>query len=279
MPPEMPLAEQRPSIVMWHGCGSDPEKFEEESEMDRRVDRFNYYSVYARGTSRNLSPEEQPTCDSDVSGISCGWNAGVNPGSCQTATDPAPDDVHFAEVILRWMADNLCVDMDRVFIAGFSNGGQMAYKLNCELSQLFAGVATNGMPAGAAGTPGLGGCQPQRPIPAINFCGSNDFVNCFGPGGATLLAQTEAFALHAGCTGLPHRSELSSTSFCWAGTDCPVGQRVQGCGITDFGHCWPNYPGAGNPECQDQNPANVDASLHLLDFFNSLPAGSTWDEK
>jgi len=47
------------------------------------------------------------------------------------------------------------------FIAGFSNGGQMAYKLNCELSQLFAGVATNGMPAGAAGTPGLGGCQPQ----------------------------------------------------------------------------------------------------------------------
>ena len=57
------------------------------------------------------------------------------------------------------------------------------------------------------------------------------------------------------------------------------GQRVQGCGITDFGHCWPNYPGAGNPECQDQNPANVDASLHLLDFFNSLPAGSTWDEK
>lgn len=26
--------------------------------------------------------------------------------------------------VLDWMAENLCVDMDRVFITGFSNGGQ-----------------------------------------------------------------------------------------------------------------------------------------------------------
>ena len=55
--------------------------------------------------------------------------------------------------------------------------------------------------------------------------------------------------------------------------------RGQGCGIVGLAHCWPNFPGAGNPECQGQNPANMDASLHLLDFFNSLPAGSSWDKK
>lgn len=202
----------------------------------------------------------------------------MNPGGCQTPTDPAPDDVHFAQVIVLWMRDNLCVDMDRIFISGFSNGGQMAYRLNCELSHIFAGVATNGMNAGVW-TPGLPNCQPTRPIPAINFCGSTDFVNCFGPGASTLLLQTEAFALHAGCTGLPVRNEISSTSFCFAATDCPAGLPVQGCGIVGLAHCWPNFPGAGNPECQGQNPANMDASLHLLDFFNSLPAGSSWDKK
>ena len=49
-----------------------------------------------------------------------------------------------AQVILEWMEANLCVDMERVFIAGFSNGGSMTYKLNCELSQRFAGMMTIG---------------------------------------------------------------------------------------------------------------------------------------
>jgi poly(3-hydroxybutyrate) depolymerase len=75
------------------------------------------------------------------------------------------------------------------------------------------------------------------------------------------------------------RNELSSTSFCFIASGCPDELPVQGCGIEGLPHCWPNFPGAGNPECQNQNPANVDASLHLLDFFNSLPGGSTWDKK
>ena len=278
VPEEIDPAEPRPAIVNWHGCGSDPEKFEEESELDQRVGRFGFYSIYPRGTSRNLAPGAQPTCNSDDPGITCGWNAGLNPGGCQTPTNPAPDDVNFAQEIVLWMRNNLCVDMDRIFITGFSNGGQMAYRLNCELSQLFAGVATNGMNSGVW-TPGSETCQPQRALPAINFCGSTDFVQCFGTDAATLLLQTVAFAEYAGCDGLPVRNELSSTSFCFAATDCPAGVAVQGCGIVGLGHCWPNFPGAGNAECQNQNPANVDASLHLLDFFNSLPPGSSWDNK
>lgn len=264
VPEEMPLAEERPAIVNWHGCGSDPEKFEEESELDQRVGRFSFYSVYPRGTSRNLEPGTQPTCNSDDPGISCGWNAGLNPGGCQTPTGPAPDDVHFAEIVVLWMRNNLCVDMDRIFIvrthtpqltfrtltdlaacfqSGFSNGGQMAYRLNCELSEIFAGVATNGMNAGVW-TPGLPTCTPARSIPAINYCGSSDFVNCFGPDASILLLQTEAFAVANGCTGIPTRSTLSSTSFCFIAEGCPGDLPVQGCGIEGLPHCWPNFPGA-----------------------------------
>ena len=44
IPDSMPLSEQRPSVVNWHGCGSDPERYDSESEMNDRVGRYSYYS-------------------------------------------------------------------------------------------------------------------------------------------------------------------------------------------------------------------------------------------
>ena len=155
----------------------------------------------------------------------------------------------------------------------------MAYRLNCELSQRLAGVATVGMGASTAQTPGAGTCAPQRAIPAVNYCGSTDFVNCYGNAGANILeAQVNAFGEFNGCTGETVRSELSSTSFCFDASGCPGNLPVRGCGVVALGHCWPRFPGAGNTECQNQNPANMDASLNVLDFFETLPAGSHWDQ-
>lgn len=52
---------------------------------------------------------------------------------------------------------------------GFSNGGSMTYKLNCLLSQNFAGMMTIGSAVGTGTAPAT--CQPQKVLPAINFCG------------------------------------------------------------------------------------------------------------
>ena len=121
----MPLEEERPTVLMWHGCGSDPEKFQSESEMDQRVGRFGYYAIWPRGTSSTLGPTEQHSCLTE-GGTRCGWNSGFpNPGGCQTPQNPRPNDVDFAARILDWMEANLCIDVDRTFIAGFSNGGSM----------------------------------------------------------------------------------------------------------------------------------------------------------
>ena len=53
---EMPLDEQRPTMLMWHGCGSDPEKFQEESEMNQRplwvLCRLAARHVFYLGTER-----------------------------------------------------------------------------------------------------------------------------------------------------------------------------------------------------------------------------------
>ena len=54
-----PLRQRRPVVVMWHGCGSDPEKFQEESEMNQRAADARYYAVWPRGSSSSLAPGEQ----------------------------------------------------------------------------------------------------------------------------------------------------------------------------------------------------------------------------
>ena len=138
VPASLPMAEPRPSVIMWHGCGSDIEKFKLESGVADRIDAHGYYSIWPRGTSSNLSPDQQHTCRSGPADPAasfddytrCGWNSGFpNDGGCQTPDSPRPDDVDFAERILDFMDTNLCIDTQRTFIAGFSNGAQMAYKL------------------------------------------------------------------------------------------------------------------------------------------------------
>lgn len=125
---EMDPMVESPAVTMWHGCGSDPEKFQEESEMNERVGRFGFYAIWPRGTSSTLEPSEQYTCITE-GGTRCGWNSGFpEPGGCQTPENPRPDDVDFGRRILQWLEENLCIDTSRIFIAGFSNGGSMTYK-------------------------------------------------------------------------------------------------------------------------------------------------------
>ena len=56
VPAELDPNVESPTMLMWHGCGSDPEKFQEESEMNLRVGRFGYYAIWPRGTSSTLAP-------------------------------------------------------------------------------------------------------------------------------------------------------------------------------------------------------------------------------
>src|SRR5690606_29246467 len=51
------------------------------------------------------------------------------------------DDVEFVRVLLRELGDNLCIDTDRVFATGFSNGAYFASLLACEEPGMIAGIA------------------------------------------------------------------------------------------------------------------------------------------
>jgi polyhydroxybutyrate depolymerase len=67
------------------------------------------------------------------------WNAG---GCCGAARAAHIDDVTFlTRVVGQVLADTPDADSRRVFLAGLSNGGRMAYRVACRRPTLFAAVA------------------------------------------------------------------------------------------------------------------------------------------
>ena len=75
-------------------------------------------------------------------GFGQSWNAGA---CCGPAHDAGVDDVAFvAAVIQQVLADQPGAAPDHVYLAGYSNGGKLAYALACAKPELFAGVAAVG---------------------------------------------------------------------------------------------------------------------------------------
>jgi polyhydroxybutyrate depolymerase len=77
--------------------------------------------------------------------------------------------VQFFRDILDDLSSVAAVDLSRVYVSGFSNGGGMAVRIACEASDQVAAI---GSVAGAV--VGLGGCNPLRPVPVIAFHGTAD---------------------------------------------------------------------------------------------------------
>ncbi len=70
----------------------------------------------------------------DGTGDIAAWNAGED--CCGDASANGVDDVGFLREIVRLVAEEACVDEDRVYSTGMSNGGYMSHRLACEAPDL-----------------------------------------------------------------------------------------------------------------------------------------------
>src|SRR5205814_1785627 len=66
------------------------------------------------------------------------WNAGT---CCGAPFREGVDDLAFISAIISQVEGRLSVDHARVFIAGFSDGGRMAYHVACQLGSKIAAIA------------------------------------------------------------------------------------------------------------------------------------------
>ena len=102
------------------------------------------------------------------------------------------NDVQFLDDVVMFMEQSLHIDAQRVYAAGYSMGGMMAYRLACELPNRFAAVASvaSTMPDYLIET-----CTGTPPIPVIVFQGTDDPVVPWTgiAGGYLSAAQTIGF--------------------------------------------------------------------------------------
>jgi len=93
-------------------------------------------------------------------------------------------DMDLVAVLLDRVEASHCVDTNRIFAAGLSNGAFMASAISCSHADRFAAVAT------VAGMLDIDGCNPVRPVPVIAFHGTADtyvlFQGGFGESVASL---------------------------------------------------------------------------------------------
>ena len=136
VPPGLPAARPVPVLLGFHGAGGTAAQFERSAGFDALAARDGFVAVYPDGVRRR-------------------WNA----GGCCTYLDPSPaDDVRFVDAILAAVRRRVRIDPRRVYAAGHSNGGMMAYRLACERSGRFAAVGAGG--AVLVTDP----CRPARPV-------------------------------------------------------------------------------------------------------------------
>jgi len=164
------------------------------------------------------------------------WNAGY--GCCGFAGSRRVPDIPFVAAIVADAVHRWPVDVERVYLVGYSNGGKLAYSAVCAHPKLFAAVATYGAVP-------LSPCPPGTPpVPFLLAAGTADRVLPFHgrPGGHPALpAVPQAVNWLRTQDDCPTRAQTdrddSAVLQRWA--DCAGGAEVESVVYSGWSHAWP----------------------------------------
>lgn len=143
-------------IFVFHGAGSNAEDSIEYFELNEKSDKEGFIVVYAEGTGKEV-----------LGKLYGSWNAGR---CCESEAGENINDIDYVKKVLEDVEDKFNIDSNRVYAIGMSNGGLMAYRVACEMSDIFSGIAVSG------GHDAYDECNLNRKIPVIHFHGTAD--NC-----------------------------------------------------------------------------------------------------
>ena len=198
-------------------------------------------------------------------------------------------DVVFIEALLDRLAEELCLDLARVYATGFSNGAGMTSVLACALEDRIAAAAPVGnlLDFGAR-------CVLDRPVPLLGFHGTGDGIALYEGGfGEWVLAsdiggvlwrdlplmddpvlfvpvpdRVAGIAARNGCEPGP-TSEFIAEDVERLTWTCPEGAEVALIAAHGDGHSWPGsaYTAADG----EKTTMEIDANETIWDFFEQHP--------
>ena len=247
-----------PLVLALHGTGGTGRLMASLSGLSRLADERGFRVAYPQALG-------EPGTEDPSRGAA--WNAGPGLGC---PLHPGADDVAYLEAVVDRVDRQAPVDPRRIYVAGFSNGARMAYRLALEAPWVAAIAAV-------AGTPILGEA-PSRAVPTLAFHGTADrhipYEGGVGPQGRRLpaLPAREAMARWAalmGCAPAPEPEILEAHRLDrWEGAAAEVGLWT----VAGMGHAWPG----GRPYAPGADaPARDLSAAHLIwAFFEAHPLES-----
>jgi polyhydroxybutyrate depolymerase len=246
-----------PVVIVLHGALGNAWTAEFDSGMTERANKEGFIVVYPYGTGVGAKQV-------------LFWNAGA---CCSLASSRRVDDVSFIRELIALLTRNYNADPSRIYVAGASNGGMMAYRLATELSHQIAAIGS------------VEGCmfplaaKPTGPVSIIEFHGTADRVIPYQGGTGSLMGYK-----------VRNIAPVAKTVNYWVAQDhCqPLAQRevrdgyvketfIGGDGgsavclvsISDGGHAWPGGRCAGL--FGDKPSRKLSATDQMLDFFRQHP--------
>lgn len=190
------------------------------------------------------------------------WNAGW---CCGYAVANDVDDVGFISALIDSLNLNFAVDLNRVYATGMSNGGFMAYRLACELSDRIAAIAP------VAASMGMDNCTPTRAVPIISFHSYlDDNVPLDGGVGSGLSGHWNSpqdsvltvWSQKNNCDLPPDTLQNDSQFLHLIWNNCNCDYTLEQYITQDGGHSWPGGIAFGDPVS-----TYIDATDLMWDFF------------
>jgi len=202
-------------VIDLHGAGGNGKQQQGLSGFNALADQEKFLAVFPDG----------------VDGY---WN--VDDTCCGTAGKQKVDDVGFLKAIITQLSAETCIDNQRIYVSGFSNGGGLAHRMGCEAADVVAAIAPN------ATDLRTDPCNPARPISMMEVKGLADSLEPYdgglvGPAGGQYVAvgakaSQKLWADIDHCTG----TATTSDQYCANYTQCADGVEVDLCSLPNTDH-------------------------------------------
>ena len=179
------------------------------------------------------------------------------------------DDVPFVEAMIDVIAAEYMIDNNRVYVCGYSLGGEFTYELACSLNNR---IAAAGAVARTMQGETFNNCAPQHPTGVLTILGTADFISDYNGitfGGVQYYmsaAETHEYWVTANnCNANPTMSTVPNTNtsdgstverYTWKdASGCTYVEHLK---VINGGHDWPGV--FGNMD--------IDASQEIWNFVS-----------
>jgi len=228
-----------PVVFSLHGAGGTKESQYTLSKFNLLADSENFILVTPEATAAigNLNV----------------WNQQSDPDGA--------DDVGFINALIDEIADRYNIDLDRIYLAGSSNGAFMALQITCELSDKIAATAAI---KGYMTPDQINACNPTTPTAIIQMHGTEDPLVPYDGAQATIqfwntYNQTNATPITSTRPDSDPTNGTTANSFLY--TNGTNGIQVEHLEVVNGVHDWFGEPGTHY---------DINASMEAWLFFDKF---------